>query len=310
MIWSGTPFNAGDPLYKAVESGAWTVNVYPVCEMFPCEESEFRGSWPDRFDYRYVKQQYEKALLGGKIAMFNQELMLKIMSDEDRLIADGDIRYYSRAALLKNKSNYNFYITTDFATSDKQSADFSVISVWALNNNGDWFYVDGICERQHMGQNIRDLFRLVSQYNPQDVGIEVTGQQSGFIPWIIEQQIEKNIFFNLASSNNSSQPGIRPTTDKLQRFNVVVPWFKAGKMYFPSELRTSKAMIEMMEELRLASLGGFKSKHDDAIDTISQLALLKTFKPGTAAPVYYNEEKDVWFEPDVEVDTRLSSYLV
>ena len=111
MIWSGTPFNAGDPLYKAVESGAWTVNVYPVCEMFPCEESEFRGSWPDRFDYRYVKQQYEKALLGGKIAMFNQELMLKIMSDEDRLIADGDIRYYSRAALLKNKSNYNFYIT-------------------------------------------------------------------------------------------------------------------------------------------------------------------------------------------------------
>lgn len=310
MIWSGTPFNAGDPLYKAVESGAWTVNVYPVCEMFPCEESEFRGSWPDRFDYRYVKQQYEKALLGGKIAMFNQELMLKIMSDEDRLIADGDIRYYSRAALLKNKSNYNFYITTDFATSDKQSADFSVISVWALNNNGDWFYVDGICERQHMGQNIRDLFRLVSQYNPQEVGIEVTGQQSGFIPWIIEQQIDKNVFFNLASSNNSSQPGIRPTTDKLQRFNVVVPWFKAGKMYFPSELRTSKALIEMMEELRLASLGGFKSKHDDAIDTISQLALLKTFKPGTAAPVYYNEEKDVWFEPDVEVDTRLSSYLV
>ena len=180
MIWSGTPFNAGDPLYKAVESGAWTVNVYPVCEMFPCEESEFRGSWPDRFDYRYVKQQYEKALLGGKIAMFNQELMLKIMSDEDRLIADGDIRYYSRAALLKNKSNYNFYITTDFATSDKQSADFSVISVWALNNNGDWFYVDGICERQHMGQNIRDLFRLVSQYNPQEVGnLIVTGKPDG-----------------------------------------------------------------------------------------------------------------------------------
>ena len=242
--------------------------------------------------------------------MFNQELMLKIMSDEDRLIGDGDIRYYSRAALLRNKSNYNFYITTDFATSDKQSADFSVISVWALNNNGDWFWVDGICERQHMGQNIKDLFRLVSQYGPQEVGIEVTGQQSGFIPWIMEQQIDKNIFFNLASSNNSNQPGIRPTTDKLQRFNVVVPWFKAGKMYFPSELRTSKAMIEMMEELRLASLGGFKSKHDDAIDTISQLALLKTFKPGAAAPVYYNEEKDVWYEPDVEVDTRLSSYLV
>ena len=54
IIWSGTPFNAKDPLYKAVESGAWSVNVFPVCENFPCLESEFRGSWPDRFTYAYV----------------------------------------------------------------------------------------------------------------------------------------------------------------------------------------------------------------------------------------------------------------
>ena len=31
IIWSGTPFNSKDPLYKAVESGAWSVNVFPVC---------------------------------------------------------------------------------------------------------------------------------------------------------------------------------------------------------------------------------------------------------------------------------------
>ena len=30
IIWSGTPFNAKDPLYKAVESGAWAVNVFPA----------------------------------------------------------------------------------------------------------------------------------------------------------------------------------------------------------------------------------------------------------------------------------------
>ena len=38
IIWSGTPFNAGDPLYKAVESGAWLVNCYPVCEKFPSHD--------------------------------------------------------------------------------------------------------------------------------------------------------------------------------------------------------------------------------------------------------------------------------
>ena len=92
IIWSGTPFNAGDPLYKAVESGAWNVNVYPVCEKFPCEREEFKGSWEDRFSYDYVKEQYDAAVLQGKVDTFNQELMLRIMSDEDRLISDSDIR--------------------------------------------------------------------------------------------------------------------------------------------------------------------------------------------------------------------------
>ena len=86
IIWSGTPFNAKDPLYKAVESGAWGVNVFPVCETFPCEEKDFRGSWPDRFTYAYVKNKYDKAVLAGKLETFNQELMLRIMSEEDRMV--------------------------------------------------------------------------------------------------------------------------------------------------------------------------------------------------------------------------------
>ena len=30
IIWSGTPFNANDPLYKAVESGAWSVHILDI----------------------------------------------------------------------------------------------------------------------------------------------------------------------------------------------------------------------------------------------------------------------------------------
>ena len=47
---------------KAVESSAWNVNVYPVCEKFPCEREDFRGSWEDRFSYDYVKEQYDEKL--------------------------------------------------------------------------------------------------------------------------------------------------------------------------------------------------------------------------------------------------------
>ena len=309
IIWSGTPFNAKDPLYKAVESGAWSVNVFPVCEQYPCTEEEFCGSWPDRFPYKYVKKQYDDAVKLGKVDTFNQELMLRIMSEEDRLIQDGEIRWYKRDQILQNKSRFNFYITTDFATSDKQASDFSVISVWAVNNNQDFFWVDGVVKRQNMGDNIHWLFAMASKYKPMAVGIEVSGQQSGFIPWIQQEMMSRNIYFNLASENNKNAPGIRPTTNKLVRFQMVVPWFKSGHMYFPLDLQTDPRMVEATSELTLVSAGGFKSKHDDFADTISMLGLMKIQFPSDEIEV---RESDGVYDMDVEeaAPSRLSSYII
>lgn len=270
IIWLGTPFNARDPLYKAVESGAWNVSVYPICNEFPVEKKDFKGSWEDRFTYQYVKDEYDEAQALGMPANFNQELMLRIMSEDDRLIMDSDIGWYKRSTVLNHKSIFNFYITTDFATSEKTSNDFSVISVWALNNKGYWFWVDGVCKKQLMNANIDDLFRLAQKYNPQSVGIEVSGQQGGFISWIQEKMIDRNIWFNLASNGNTGKPGIRPNTNKMVRFNIVVPLFKANQIFFPIEMKNEPIMQEMLNELTLASPSGFKSKRDDCgtFDTI------------------------------------------
>ncbi|MFZ2757063.1 MAG: hypothetical protein WAY93_09370, partial [Atopobiaceae bacterium] len=131
VIWLGTPFSADDPLYEVIESGTWEVNVFPICEKYPCTREEFRGAWEDRFSYDYVQEMHSDALANGKVHGFYQELMLQIMSDDDRLILDSDLQWYSLANLMDKKGNFNFYITTDFATSEKDSADFSFISVWA-----------------------------------------------------------------------------------------------------------------------------------------------------------------------------------
>ena len=37
IIYLGTPFNAKDPLYIAIESGAWKSSVFPVCEKISCK---------------------------------------------------------------------------------------------------------------------------------------------------------------------------------------------------------------------------------------------------------------------------------
>ena len=237
------------------------------------------------------------------------------MSDEDRLIQDNEIVWFKLESVLRNRDWFNFYITTDFATSEKERADFSVISVWAYNNNGDWLWVDGICERQTMDKNINDLFRLAQIYRPQSVGIEVSGQQGGFIPWIQEEMINRNIYFTLASENNNGNLGLRPITNKLVRFNTIVPMFKLRKIMFPLEKKDTPPMKEAIEELTLASLSGFKSKHDDFIDTISMLSSMSPWKPSQEVPMQHvdvsGDPEGYWaVEEDYSSNSHLNSYIV
>lgn len=317
MILNGTPFNKHDIVYEAIESGAWEVNVWPICEKFPCSRKDFRGCWEDRFTYDYVNEQYESAKKEGNLKSFRQELMLRITSDEDKLVQDSEIQWYSRKDLLQNKYKYNFYITTDFATSSKQTADYTVISVWAYGHDGSWYWVDGICERQTMDITINDLFRLAEQYEPQSVGIEITGQQGGFISWIQREMNHRDIYFNLARSSQNVI-GIRPITDKLSRFNLVVPLFKMGKMNFPEELKDSKIMGICTEQISLTTRDGIKGK-DDFIDTISMLQYLNAWRP-VEDTIDDPEVKDIESNQNVfgdlsitnrkDDDSELSKYIV
>lgn len=315
MIMNGTPFNKNDIVYEAIESGAWHVNVWPICEKFPCSKEEFRGAWEDRFTYEYVLEQYNSAKKEGKLKSFRQELMLRITSDESRLVQESEILWRSRIPVLQKKQNYNFYITTDFATSSKQTADYAVQSVWAYNQEAEWHWVDGVVERQTMDKSINDLFGFIDEYEPQGVGVEISGQQQGFIQWLMNEMNYRNKFFNLTSQNG--KPGIRPVTDKLSRFNMVVPLFKAGKIFFPTELKNTKTLGIFVEQIALATKDGIKGK-DDCIDTISMLQYMNPWTPtsetmddGDTSNIRSHQ---VWGSnlliPDDTDDTSYGSYVV
>ena len=307
QVWTGTPFNKQDPLYEAASSSAWNTRVYPICEEFPCKREDFRGGWEDRFGYDFVKGEYDSLLASGEIASFNQELMLRIISDEDRLVFDDDIVWYKRDKLLRQKQLYNFYITTDFATAEGRKADFSVISVWAYTHNGDWMLVDGICKRQLMDANIDKLFHYCSQYKPLGVGIEVNGQQGGFIQWIKQEMLSRNIFFNLTGKGKTE--GIRRTGQKIEAFKLFVPTIKAKKFWLPEEMKGSDYMEEALDELRFATGAGFKSKHDDCCDTFSMLLDMQAFKPSQEVTREFvaNEDGTYAFFKDEEDEGLINS---
>ena len=140
------------------------------------------------------------------------------------------------------------------------------------------------------------------------VGVETAATQKGFISVIMEKQIRENRYFTLLS--NHEEPGLKPIGDKFQRFLIVQPKFAAHKIWFPEELRNDPFMIELLNELKGVSrtntnpkkLG--KARHDDILDTISQIGMVDLIIPsvGQVVDVKKREEEGIWYN-DVEDDT-------
>lgn len=312
IIFNGTPFNKNDPLIEAVESGAWSVNIWPICEKFPVEKEHFRGSWEDRFPYEYVLSQYHLAVKTKKLSAFFQELMLRISSEEERLVQESEIIWYNRKILLQNKGAYNFYITTDYAYTTGRKSDNVVISVWAYNHNGDWFWVDGICRKQKIDKTMDDLFDFVDKYKPKSVGIEANGVQTVNIEMLRKEMNLRGTHFNLASSKKNRDPGISPSKDKLTRFNTVVPLFSNGKIFWPEEMKQSQIMGTFHNQIRMVTNDAIKGG-DDCIDTISMLHYMKPWKPVKNAIQHSDtgsESRIYGADTAMPVDNPLSSYIV
>ena len=285
IIYLGTPFNAKDPLYVAIESGAWKSSVFPVCERFPVSRKDFRGAWDDRFTYQSVLNAHTIATKVGQVAAFYQEMMLRIHSDEDQMIDPKTIHVTSYEDEMKNKDDHNYYITTDFATSEKESADFSVIVIWKHDDKDHLVIVDAYLKKSRMMGNIDALFDFVAKYKPQLVGIEVSGQQGGFIDWIQSEMRRRGEYFVLAKQKgreHTNDLGIRPRKNKILRLENMLSLFNRGQISICKEVIDSAYGKELFQELELATPRGFLSKHDDATDGMTQLMDMNIFKPSEA----------------------------
>lgn len=320
IFFIGTPISERDLIHQLSGNPEWVVHRFPICEKFPCTKEEFVGNWSDRFTYEAVEAKYNMLKAAGEAQSFYQEYMLEITDLTTLLVEEEDIRWFDPTIIKSTSADYNVYISTDFATSTKRSADFSTIGVWAVSNNNDWLLVDGQAKRQTMQKNIDDLFEYARKWNPLSVGIESSGQQGGFLSIIEEQMMVRNTWFTFAKKNGSKEVGIRPTSDKVHRFVTgVQPKFKQNKVWFPkpeilekTNIKLYELVAEMMNELDKFTLaGGVKAlKHDDAIDLLNQLSEMEKYVPSTEPVTTRREYIDGEHWVEVEDDEYGGSSVV
>ena len=309
MVIINTPFHKNDPLYKIVEGGAYTPLVMPICKEISLDlkKSEFIGLWEESHSYESVMKRYRKAVANNNTRAFNQELMLRVSNEEDRMITDSMLQWYDRKLIMNTLDGYNLYITTDFTTTSAAKSDFSGIAVWALNSENDWFLLDLHLKRCELQEQYDALFRMVSVWSRGgraiDVGVEIDGQQKAHIFSLKQMMQKKNLYFSFARQKGApvGREGILSKVggnSKLERFRYTLPMFQNHKIYFPEQLKDTADMKEMMKHLKGATHVGFTT-HDDGADLVSQLGLIDVITPSSSEALaedvgsWYAED-DVW----------------
>jgi phage terminase large subunit-like protein len=295
-ILIGTPYNKFDPVYKRAEDGSWAPIVFPKAENMDKNTTPetFRGVWPDRHSFKQCKKDYMKAYAaqenGNPLPMkkLKQEYYLRISSDEERLIPDNMIHWFSRNDVISNSWDYNWYITTDYTTTGNKGSDFSGAALWAVNSNSQFFLVDLVLRKMEVETQYNETFAMVAQMEGKcrgvEVGVEIDGQQNLHILNLQERMPKKNIFFTFARQKGAKpgSVGIRSRLEsgnKHWRFRMMLPYFQNQKIWFPVELKGTPDMNELLDEIKYTTYESFGAKADDGNDIISQLSLIDIIYP-------------------------------
>lgn len=213
--------------------------------------------WPQKKTVEFFKMERADAFERGMQDGYSQEY-LNIPIDESTT-------YFRRADFLPLreedfKKPVRYYITADLAISDKETADYSVFIVGAVDEDKRLQIRNVIRERMDGREIVDCLLALQKLYQPEAVGIEEMQISKAIGPFLREEMIRHNNFMTYYPLKHGGKDKITRSRSIQARMRAHgVKFDKAGDWYSIFE-------DELMRFPR--------DKHDDQVDAFAYLGLM------------------------------------
>jgi predicted phage terminase large subunit-like protein len=160
--------------------------------------------------------------------------------------------------LTESDDPEEYYISADFAISEKKTTAFTVFCVASMTKRGKLRFVDVVRFRGDSLEIVDELFRLNNIYKPEVFFIEQENIARALGPVINKEMQERNQFLNI-------QP-MTATQDKIKRARSLQARMRAGMVEFNTD---SDWYPEFQQEL----LHFPRGKYMDQVDAASWIAL-------------------------------------
>ena len=152
-----------------------------------------------------------------------------------------------------------YYAAIDFAISQAQRADYSVIVVGKLDHRNQLHIVDVRRGRWDSKDIIEEMFSVQVRYNP-DLFIAESGTiEKSLGPFLSDEMFKRNVFMNLHK--------VKPVSDKRTRARAIQGRMRQGGVCFDKK---ASWYLELEQEMLRFDRG----QHDDQVDAMAWLGLV------------------------------------
>ena len=269
----GTILGFNSLLWRLVHNKTWKSAIYEAHN--------------DDFSDILWKERFSKERLLNIRAMYSESGRLDKYSAEyrNKPILDAEA-YFRRADFRKIEPEHRnlrkrYYAAVDFAISQKERADYTVISAVGVDEFNRIHVEDVRRGRWDSNEIIEEMFSVQERFKPDLFTAEAGSIEKSLGPFLKSEMYRRGVFINLNP--------LVPVKDKMSRARALQAKMKAGAVYFDHEADWFPTVFEEMTRFP-------KSAHDDIVDSLAWVGLtLESLSPALtdeeySEPFYKNHD--------------------
>lgn len=230
-----------------VDSGIRVRNIPVIIEGKPAWDAKYAMTDSEAKETGKVSIEDKQRQLGSLV--FSYEMMNKPI---DELSAEFKREYAQFATEYEvSQKDTNCYITIDSAVSEKESADYTGVTVNRVTRENKW-YIYTYRLKVNSKDLIEHLFYLNKTYSPKFIGLEETTFTMAIQPFIQDEMRKRSIFFSITPVKHKGQ-------QKELRIRGLIPRWESKSIFLVGD------NFELLDEMRTFP----NSQHDDVLDSLS-----------------------------------------
>lgn len=213
--------------------------------------------WKRKYDMEWFVRERQDFIDRGLSDVYSQEYLNEPIDESVAYFKKHDFVAESKA---DKEKRVNYYIAADLAISEKETADYSVFVVAAVDEN-KLLHIKNVIRERLDGREIVDLIlSLQKVYEPELFGIEEMQVSKAIGPFLREEMVSKGVYVNLMPLKHGGK-------DKIARARSIQGRMRAHAVRFDKE---GDWYPEFEDELCKFPRG----RNDDQVDAFAYIGMM------------------------------------